>query len=130
MSNIWIGFKRKEFECKCGCGFATVDAELLEVLKDLRVFFGNNPVYINSACRCEEHNANVGGAPKRAGIRSSGSKHMYGIAADIRVKGFTPDSVAEYLETTYPDKYGIGRYNTFTHIDVRPVSARWDRRSN
>lgn len=129
MSNIWIGFKRKEFACKCGCGFSTVDAELLEVLKDLKVFFGNSPVYINSACRCEQHNAAVGGAPKREGIRNSGSKHMYGIAADIRVKGFTPDSVAEYLETTYPNKYGIGRYNTFTHIDVRKSPARWGRRS-
>lgn len=121
MSNIWIGFSREEFECKCGCGFDVVDAELLEVLKDLKVFFGNSTVIINCGCRCPKHNKEVGGAPK--------SKHLLGKAADIRVIGFHPNSVAEYLESTYPDKYGIGRYNSFTHIDVREIPARWDRRS-
>lgn len=129
MSELFVGFSRKEFACKCGCGYATVDAELLQVLKDLKEFFGGSTVYVNSACRCEEHNKREGGAPKVPGVRYSGSKHMWGIAADIRVKGFTPDSVAEYLLSTYPNKYGIGRYNSFTHIDVQPgVARRWDYR--
>lgn len=129
MSNLWKqGFSRKEFACKCGCGYQTVDAELLEVLVDLRNFFGRR-VFINSANRCEEHNKAEGGAPKKDGQRYSGSKHMWGIAADIRVDGHTPDSVAEYLLSKYPNKYGIGRYNSFTHIDVQPGGARrWDNR--
>ena len=45
-------FHRSEFACKCGCGFDTVDTELLKVLTRLRVRF-NKPVKITSACRCE-----------------------------------------------------------------------------
>ena len=25
----------------------------------------------------------------------------------------------------YPDKYGIGMYSSFTHIDTRRTKARW-----
>lgn len=110
-------FKRKEFACSCGCGFSAVDVELLKVLEDVREKFG--PVVINSACRCEKHNKAVGGA--------DGSKHKLGIAADIRVVNTDPDTVYKYLENKYKNKYGIGRYNTFTHVDVRPDGpARWD----
>lgn len=112
-------FKRKEFECNCGCGFAAVDVELLEVLEDLREAMG--PVILNCACRCDEHNKAVGGV--------DGSKHKLGLAADVRVVGHGPEEVQDYLLHKYPRKYGIGRYNTFTHIDVRPEGpARWDLR--
>lgn len=109
-------FKRKEFACKCGCGTSTVDAELLTVITDVREFFGSALV-INSGHRCARHNANVGGA--------KASVHLTGKAADIRVKGVAPSSVAAYLEQKYPNQYGIGRYNSFTHIDVRDGKARW-----
>ena len=102
-------FKRSEFACRCGCGFNTVDTELLDVLEDLRVYF-NQPVSINSACRCETHNKNVGGVKD--------SKHRLGIAADVVVKDTPPYIVHEYLDDKY-DGYGIGKYQTFTHIDVR-----------
>ncbi len=109
-------FKREEFACKCGCGFETVDTELLKVLEDLREYFGE-PAIINCACRCDQHNVDVGGA--------KGSKHKLGIAADIRVKNVAPDKVYVYLTSKYPDVYGIGKYKTFTHIDVRTNAARW-----
>lgn len=111
-------FKRKEFACKCGCGTATVDAELLEVITDVREHFGK-PVIITSGHRCAKHNANVGGA--------KASKHLLGIAADIKVKDVASSAVAAYLESKYPDKYGIGRYprHGFTHIDVRSGKSRW-----
>lgn len=121
MSDNWVGFSRKEFECKCGCGFDDISEELVQELMVMKEFFGGVPVYINCGCRCEKHNAMVGGAKH--------SQHVLGTAADIRVKGFTPDSVAEYLEDKYPDSFGIGRYNTFTHFDVRPYKARWDNRT-
>ena len=109
-------FSRKEFSCKCGCGFQTVDAELLEVLMMVRSKFESG-VTINSACRCEKHNKNIGG--------SYGSKHKQGIAADIVVKGVDASYVYAYLDGGFPDKYGIGKYDSFTHIDVRPEKARW-----
>ena len=112
-------FRRDEFVCQCGCGFAEVDGELVAVLEDVRSYFGK-PVIINSGCRCPEHNRSEGGAEH--------SRHLTGKAADIRVRGFSADAVATYLETKYPGKYGIGRYFGRTHIDVRPGMARWDKR--
>lgn len=109
-------FKRKEFACRCGCGTSTVDAELLQVVTDVREHFGV-PVVITSGHRCAKHNANVGGAKN--------SMHLTGKAADIKVTGIGPMEVRAYLCNKYPDKYGIGAYPTFTHIDVRDNKARW-----
>jgi uncharacterized protein YcbK (DUF882 family) len=110
-------FRRDEFECKCGqCGFAAVDAELLEVLTDIRETYGR-PVKITSACRCESHNKKVGGAKE--------SMHTRGMAADIQVEGYSPAKIEQYLLGKYPNKYGIAASTTFTHIDVRSTPARW-----
>lgn len=109
-------FKRKEFACRCGCGTSTVDAELLQVVTDVREHFGA-PVVITSGHRCSKHNANVGGAKN--------SMHLTGKAADIKVTGVSPMEVRAYLCNKYTDKYGIGAYPTFTHIDVRGNKARW-----
>lgn len=109
-------FDRSEFACQCGCGFDTVDAELIVVLTALREHF-NTPVTITSASRCAKHNANVGGSPK--------SQHLLGRAADIVVKDVSPSEVYDYLDSTYPDQYGMGKYDSFTHIDTRGVKTRW-----
>lgn len=110
-------FKRREFACRCGCGFSTVDAELIRVLEDLREAFSGCGVIINSGCRCEVHNCAVGG--------SAGSMHIEGKASDIVVQGVDAITVADCLEDKYPDRYGIGRYPNWTHIDVREDKARW-----
>lgn len=111
-------FKRGEFACKCGqCDKATVDAELLQVLDNVREHFGR-PVVITSGHRCYVHNALSGGELK--------SKHLEGIAADIQVDSISPKEVQEYLTSKYTDTYGIGSYETFTHVDVRKEKARWN----
>ncbi len=110
-------FSRSEFECSCQCGFATVDVELIGLLERIRSHFFDAPVTVNSACRCADHNASIGG--------HKNSKHMQGIAADIVVKGVTPLQVFEYIDSLAPDRYGIGCYETFTHIDVQPTRKRW-----
>lgn len=112
-------FKRSEFTCKCGCGFDTVDAGLLNVVTDVRIEF-QKPVIINSGCRCPEHNKAIGGSPR--------SQHVIAKAADIKVKGVHADKVADYLEEQFPGEHGIGRYKGRTHIDVREGCARWDNR--
>lgn len=113
-------FKKREFGCKCGCGTGTKDGDihpdLLVVLEDVREHFGK-PVVISSGKRCETHNKRVGGAPK--------SQHLLGTAADIRIAGVAPVEVYNYLHNKYQDKYGVGKYNSFTHIDVRQNKARW-----
>lgn len=114
MTQLAKYFRREEFACKCGCGFSTVDVELLEILVDCREYFGA-PVRINSGCRCPEHNKAVGGEKK--------SYHMDGRAADITVRGVDPTEVAAWFQAAYPDKYGLGVYNTFVHVDSR--SGKW-----
>jgi len=116
MDKISNHFSRREFACKCKCGFDTVDAELISILEDVREHFGL-PVRINSACRCKLHNNNVGG--------TKSSQHLTGKAADITVDDTPSDDVYNYLALAYPERYGIGRYNSFTHTDSRKNKARW-----
>ena len=111
-------FSRQEFKCKCcKCDYDTVDAELIEVLQSLRGHF-NSPIKVTSGNRCYEHNAIVGG--------SANSYHVRGRAADIQVEGVSPSTVQDHLKLTYPDKFGIGSYRSFTHIDTRTKAGRWD----
>lgn len=109
-------FWRYEFACNCGCGFDTVDFELLTVLQRLRDYF-NAVVTLNSGCRCIKYNKEVGGADN--------SQHLLGRAGDITVKGVSPPVVYAHLDSNYPLKFGIGLYETFVHIDTRNVRARW-----
>jgi uncharacterized protein YcbK (DUF882 family) len=111
-------FHRSEFACKCGCGFNTVDAELLEALEAVRKYFGN-PVIITSGCRCPDYNRSIDGASPK-------SQHMRGRAADIIVKDVPAGEVYSFLTRKYYNVYGIGKYADFTHIDTRTGSAvRW-----
>lgn len=118
MGDLTRHFSRREFACRDGCGFDTVDAELLELLVAVREHF-DAPVIITSACRCPQHNQRVGG--------SAQSQHLLGRAADFVVQGVAPDEVADWLDRTYAGRYGIGRYpkSGFTHVDSRSIPARW-----
>lgn len=119
-------FLRKEFACKCGCGFDTVDYELITALQKCVDHFSNNGsrkvvVQINCGCRCQKHNADVGGEKK--------SQHLLGRAADIQlfIEGvkLEPKAVAEFFDINF-NSFGIGIYQTFTHIDSRTIGkARW-----
>jgi len=109
-------FSRDEFACKCGCGFDTVDVELITILEDVREHF-NASITINSGCRCAKHNKAVGG--------EANSMHMIGRAADFVVQGPSPAKVYQYLTGKYPEQYGIGVYPTWVHADSRTTKARW-----
>ena len=111
-------FSRREFACRCGCGFDSIDAELLQVLNLARVFF-ENPIYITSGCRCPSYNSSIGGASK--------SMHIWSRAADITVANINPTDVQKFFLEIYHNKYGIGCYQTFTHIDTRTNGpTRWE----
>jgi len=116
MGDLSDNFSRSEFECKCGCGFNTVDTELLHVLEVTRQEF-DRKTKITSGCRCEPWNIKVGG--------KINSKHLIGQAADIQVNGVSPEKVFRFLSMRYNNKYGIGNNKEFTHLDVRPDKARW-----
>lgn len=112
-------FHAKEFACHC-CGTLLLDERLVESLEALRGIAGL-PIRVNSGYRCERHNATIGGSPN--------SQHKLGHAADIVIAGKRPASVA-LMAAQIPGfaAGGIGRYNTFTHVDVRTTGkARWHR---
>jgi hypothetical protein len=91
--------------------------KLCRVLCDLRVAVRPTPVLVNSWYRGTVYNYKIGGAGK--------SMHLTCGAADVVKAGFTPDEVADMLEN-HPDsdQFGIGRYKTFTHIDIRGMIGR------
>lgn len=109
-------FDRNEFACGCGCGFNTVDTELLRTLERTRATF-SRPMIITSGCRCEAHNEAQGGSPK--------SQHLLGRAADFVIPGVDPAIIQKYLCETHPGRFGIGCYADFTHFDTRDTEARW-----
>lgn len=85
------------------------------VLERLRLVLGGAAISIVSGYRSPAHNAKVGGA--------SASQHMEGRAADIRVKGCTPQEVHEALLRLFKagkiEIGGLGLYTTWVHVDVR-----------
>lgn len=109
-------FRVREFACTDGTDPIFIDTELVNVLQKIRTHFGKS-VTITSAYRTPGKNKAVGG--------QTYSQHLYGRAADIKVKGVAPKKVAAYAEKLMPNKGGIGTYATFVHIDTRTVKARW-----
>lgn len=110
-------FKVKEFACQDGSDPIFIAPGLVTILQYIRSHFGK-PVTINSAYRTPSHNKKVGG--------TTYSQHLYGMAADIVVKGVSPKTVAKYVETLMPKKGGIGIYKTFVHVDIRTEKSRWN----
>ena len=123
-------FNKSEFECSCGCEMPSdvlanikIVAENLQILRD----YIEAPITINSAYRCKEHNRRIGGAVN--------SQHILGKASDIVAHGFTPDEVFDIVQNLRRNPMvkgvifqGLGRYNTFTHVDIRKNYATWDLR--
>ena len=110
-------FRVREFRCKDDTDPIFVDSDLVDILQKVRDHFGK-AVTITSAFRTASHNKKVGGATY--------SQHLYGKAADIKVSGVAASVVADFAETLMPSTGGIGRYSTFTHVDVRKVKSRWN----
>ena len=115
--NSCPNFLVREFACNDDSDPVFIDTDLVEVLQKIRNHF-KKPVIINSAYRTPTYNKKVGGAVY--------SQHLYGTAADIQVSGVESKYVADYAETLLKNKGGIGRYPTFTHIDVRAIKSRWN----
>jgi uncharacterized protein YcbK (DUF882 family) len=114
-------------EFKCNDGTDVPDElrdnvqELANNLQVLRDHF-NKPISINSGYRSPKHNKKVGGSPK--------SQHLLATAADITVDGYKPSEVykaiVQLIEEGKMKEGGLGRYNSFTHYDIRGTKARWD----
>ena len=109
-------FRACEFDCKCSrCTETKVDEQLVAYLQQIRDHFGK-AVRITGPYRCPEHNAETPNASKT-------SRHMKGMAADIKVEDTPPAEVAKYAERI--GVLGIGLYDTFVHIDTRTYKSFW-----
>ena len=110
-------FRVMEFACSDGSDPVFIDSDLVTILQKIRNHFGR-AVTITSAYRTPGKNKACGGTLY--------SMHLYGRAADIKIKGVAPKTVAAYAEKLLPGKGGIGIYKTFTHIDTRASKSRWN----
>lgn len=115
-------FSHKEIACKCGCNahagslIRSRVRILVNMLEVIRLAVGK-PINVNSMVRCERHNFNVGGASK--------SYHMRGMAADIWVKGMTPEElrgeIARLCVEGKLPRVNMIVYKTFLHVDTRNI---------
>lgn len=110
-------FAVSEMACRDGTDILLVHPALVELLEDIRTHFGA-PCIINSGWRSHAYNLHMGGAKN--------SRHLFGMAADIDVVGVTPVEVWLYAQGLQVG--GLGRYHTFTHVDVQGQNRRWDMR--
>ena len=117
MGDLRKNFNRSEFLCRDGCGRDTVDSELINLLEEIRIHFAR-PITISSGHRCYIHNAAIGGGKN--------SQHLFGRAADFSIEGVSPVKIAKFIDRRYSDKYGLGIYSSWIHIDTRSgPAARW-----
>lgn len=111
MKRLSEHFTAAEFACRCGCGAAAVNADLVERLERVRSALCA-PVRIVSGARCAARNAAVGGKPRSA--------HLTGHAADLAA-----GSGAERLRLVEAALAAgfrrIGVADSFIHVDVSPT---------
>ena len=92
-------------------------AENLQIIRD----YINEPISINISFRPKWYELEKG--------RSGNSKHTLAMAADIAVKGITPQRLYTIIEDLIlkgeVKEGGLGLYNTFVHYDIRGTRARW-----
>lgn len=104
-------------------------AETLVVLDELRHRL-NRPITITSSYRSPNYNKGVSGAQF--------SQHLVFNAFDFKTKDLTPGEVVAALkalrgtwfvntdtEQAFQFKGGIGKYQTFVHLDTRGHNADW-----
>lgn len=89
---------------------------LCEALEVIRTALGDRVIHVGSGYRDRAYNQAIGGARH--------SQHMEGRAADITVDGVPPEEVhrivLDLIHASGLRVQGVGRYPSFTHVDIRP----------
>lgn len=104
----WKSFSPREVACK-GTGKLIIDTEAMGKLQALRTNLGK-PLVLTSAYRSPEHNKRVGGA--------KASKHMEGIAFDVRMENHDPQAFEAAARAVGFTGFGYYPRSGFMHIDT------------
>jgi hypothetical protein len=107
----WTSFSPREIACK-GTGSLLIDTEAMDKLQALRNYLGK-PLILTSAYRSPEHNRRVGGAKR--------SKHMEGIAFDVRMDNHDPHKFEAAARACGFTGFGYYPKSGFMHIDTGPA---------
>lgn len=106
----WPSFSPREIACK-GTGSILINEDALDKLQALRDHL-NKPIVLTSAYRSPAHNKAVGGAKK--------SKHMEGIAFDVRMDNHDPHEFEAAARAVGFTGFGYYPKSGFMHIDTGP----------
>lgn len=136
MGDLTKNISRHELECKCGeCQVTILDYEpVIKIVQEACDYFAEKHnvdrvvCVLTSAARCYVYNR----MPEEEGGAGSNDNSQHPRANAIDFKLFLPDGmpidpklVYAYLDNKYPNSLGLGSYVTFTHVDTRPIKARW-----
>ena len=105
-------FPANETACKCGCGLDNWSQQTMDMLHTARVIY-NGPIVVTSWCRCESHNAKVGG--------SLTSSHPKGVAVDIKVSHLSTKKENALVQALYSAGFrrlGLPSSASKLHVDT------------
>jgi uncharacterized protein YcbK (DUF882 family) len=110
-------FTKKELSCRCGCGWNNFHETLLLVLNSIRKKI-KRPLFLSSACRCPDHNAEIGSKET--------SSHLKGLAVDIKVSNSSErdEILREIYQYVAPYVLRVGIGKDFIHIDIDPDKTK------
>ena len=102
MGDLTKNFSRNEFECPDKCGFDNINMREVLLLQEIRDELGAG-LMVESGCRCEEHNREVGG------VDDSG--HLTGEAADVYTDGMDSGALGDFIR----DMHRRGKLRDLTY---------------
>jgi len=110
MGDLTPNFSRREFACKCGCGFDDISMDLVRMLQYAREE-AEAPFALTSGCRCKAHCLAIGS--------KATSSHIKGLAVDVQAATSRKrEQVLWALMQAGFNRIGIG--STFIHCDIDP----------
>lgn len=122
MATSTKNFNVNEFACKCGCGYNVIDQKVINLCQKIRDKLGM-AIHINSGCRCEKHNAKIGGVKNSYHVQgkaadlscSYGAARLFEIITDMKARG----EISEL-------EYGIYYVKkNFVHVDIGKVRSKF-----